>query len=372
MAELQEIKALTGLRGAAALYVVAFHYTDGLSLSNPGKTFLAHGYLAVDLFFVLSGFVMALSYSRMFRTGFTLSTYWKFLGRRIARVYPLYLAGTVLALVLVVIGWLPYLRLAPLGITFVANLFMIQTWGIGASFDSPGWSISTEWAAYLLFPLLLVPALYRKASYAWLSGAIALVILGVLCGIPANVAHKTSAETVLNLSDPRLALPLWRCLSEFLLGILSFRIASGKKQFLPASRGWLSTFLVLASLLVLTVPKADIFFVFLLPLLIAVLSDGQHLPQRHLSSEVAQLAGKLSYSIYLVHVLFTGTLGFVHHRVAELGLPHGQTYGAAVCIVLTLLCAWLAHKHVEVPARRWLRRVFEAGQPPRGPLLETN
>jgi peptidoglycan/LPS O-acetylase OafA/YrhL len=372
MSESSEIKALTGLRGVAALYVVAFHYLDGLSLSNPGTTFLAHGYLAVDLFFVLSGFVMALSYSRMFRTGFSLRTYWKFLGRRIARIYPLYLAGTVLALGLVVVGWLPYLRLAPLSITFVANLFMIQTWGIGASLDSPGWSISTEWAAYLLFPLLLIPALYRKAWYAWLSGAVALVILGVLCGIPVNVAHKTSAETVLNLSDPRLALPLWRCLSEFLLGILSFRIASGTNHLFHSSRGWLSSFLVLASLLVLTVPKADIFFVFLLPLLIAVLSDGQYLPQRVLSSGLAQMGGRLSYSIYLVHVLFTDTLGFIHHRIAELGLPHGQTYGAAMCIMLTFLCAWLAHKHVEVPARRWLRKVLETGQPTHRSLLETN
>jgi len=374
MAESNEIKPLTGLRGVAALYVVAFHYLDGLTFSSPGKTFLAHGYLAVDLFFVLSGFVMALSYARMFYTGFSLSTYWKFLGRRLARVYPLYLAATVVALFLVLLGWLPYVGPGSLGITFVANLFMIQTWGIGASLDAPGWSISTEWAAYLLFPLLLIPALYRRALYAWLSGAVALAILGVLCWIPASVAHKASADAVLNLSEPRLALPVWRCLSEFLLGLLAFRIASDTRGLFRASRGWISSFLVLAALAALTVPRADLFFVFLLPPLIAVLSEGDYLPQRILSSEIAQLGGKLSYSIYLVHVLFTDALGFIHHQVALLGLPHGQSYGAVVCIVLTLVCAWLAHRFIEVPARQWLRRVLEprkAGRTTREPVLET-
>lgn len=370
MAESNELKPLTGLRGVAALYVVAFHYLDGLPLTSPGKTFLAHGYLAVDLFFVLSGFVMALSYARMFSTGFSLSAYRKFLGRRLARVYPLYLAGTVLALFLILLGWLPYIHAGSLGVTFIANLFMVQTWGIGASLDSPGWSISTEWAAYLLFPLLLIPALSRRVSYAWLSGAIALAVLGVLCSIPVSVAHKTSADTVLNLSDARLALPLWRCLSEFLLGILAFRIASAKNLFLR-SRGWISTLLVLSALATLTVPRADLFFVFLLPPLIAVLSEGEHLPQRILSSEIAQIGGRLSYSIYLIHVLFTDALGFIHHQIYELGLPHGQTYGAAICIVLTFVCAWLAHRHVEVPARRWVRDFLETTRQAPEPVLET-
>jgi peptidoglycan/LPS O-acetylase OafA/YrhL len=364
MAQSNEIKPLTGLRGVAALYVVSFHYLEGLTLSNPGKTFLAHGYLAVDLFFVLSGFVMALSYARMFRNGFTLANYRKFLGRRLARVYPLYLAGTVLALLLILLGWLPYIRSGPLGITFIANLFMVQTWGISGSLDTPGWSISTEWAAYLLFPLLLIPALYRRASYAWLSGVIALAVLCVLCSIPVSAAHKDSADSVLNLSDPRFALPLWRCLSEFLLGLLAFRIASGATDLFRESRSWISILLVLAALVALTIPRSDLFFVFLLPPLIAVLSDGEHLPQRILSAEAAQFAGRLSYSIYLVHVLFTGALDFIHHQVSRLGLPHGQSYGAVVCIVLTLLCSWLAHKHVEVPARQWLRRVLETKQEP--------
>ena len=371
MAESNEIKPLTGLRGVAALYVVGFHYLDGLTLTSPGKTFLAHGYLAVDLFFVLSGFVMALSYARMFHTGFSLAAYRKFLGRRLARVYPLYLAGTVLALFLVLLGWLPYIHDRPLGITFLANLFMVQTWGVGASLDSPGWSISTEWAAYLLFPLLLVPALNRRIRYAWLSGAIALAVLAALCAIPVSVAHKSSADSVLNLSDFRLALPVWRCLSEFLLGILAFRVASGATGLFRASRGLISTFLVLAALAALAVPRSDLFFVFLLPPLIAVLSDGEHLPQRILSSEIAQVGGRLSYSIYLVHVLLIGAVGFIHHQIALLGLPHGQSCGAVVCMVFTVMCAWLAHRHVEVPARRWLRRVFETRQSKHEPVLET-
>jgi peptidoglycan/LPS O-acetylase OafA/YrhL len=62
MREHREIRSLTGLRGVAVAYVVVHHFFLGLTFTNPFTTFLAHGYLAVDLFFVLSGFVMTLNY----------------------------------------------------------------------------------------------------------------------------------------------------------------------------------------------------------------------------------------------------------------------------------------------------------------------
>ena len=104
MSERREIRSLTGLRGIAALYVVLFHYLDGLSYTTPRNVFLAHGYLAVDLFFVLSGFVMTLTYSGMFQAGSSFALFRIFLGRRIARVYPLYFVCTFCGALLVVLG----------------------------------------------------------------------------------------------------------------------------------------------------------------------------------------------------------------------------------------------------------------------------
>ena len=113
------------------------------------------GYLAVDLFFVLSGFVMALSYGPAFGERFSLRVFAAFLWRRVARLYPLY--GTILVARLVYTG-LRYGRFdlprpwiaAPLAHPWTAipaNVLLVQSWGLAPSSIGPAWSISTEWAA---------------------------------------------------------------------------------------------------------------------------------------------------------------------------------------------------------------------------------
>jgi len=137
---ISEINALTGLRGVAALCVVLYHWKDGaerLFMRGPRLTFEAHGYLSVDLFFVLSGFVMALNYDGMFARRITRVNYTKFLGKRFARIYPMYLFCLVL-IVAFNVGKAPATpRL------LVANLLMVQNWGHWSSLNAPSWSIST-------------------------------------------------------------------------------------------------------------------------------------------------------------------------------------------------------------------------------------
>lgn len=96
-----EIKALTGLRGVAAIYVVAYHMTGHWKQPPWLTTFIKHGYLSVDLFFILSGFVMALTYGGLFIDRFRWSDYRRFLLVRLARVYPLYLLMTLITLILI-------------------------------------------------------------------------------------------------------------------------------------------------------------------------------------------------------------------------------------------------------------------------------
>ena len=93
-----EIRSLTGLRGVTAMLVAAYHFYPVQSplLSRTVGRF----YLWVDLFFVLSGFVMALNYGRMFRDGFSGEAFGEFLLRRLARVYPLYIVVLVLQVAL--------------------------------------------------------------------------------------------------------------------------------------------------------------------------------------------------------------------------------------------------------------------------------
>jgi hypothetical protein len=104
--------------------------------------FISHGYIAVDLFFVLSGFVMALSYQHIFADNFSFASYRKFLGRRIARIYPIYFVTTIAALALIYFGldrtvswnvasgklW---------AVKFVINGLLIQAWGLTLFISKP-------------------------------------------------------------------------------------------------------------------------------------------------------------------------------------------------------------------------------------------
>lgn len=350
---------MTGLRGAAAVYVVLHHYFIGLSFTNPFNTFLAHGYLAVDLFFVLSGFVMTLNYSRMFHQGWSRTSMLTFLSRRIARVYPLYLVATTCALLLIIAGWLENPTSSSLKLNFAMNLAMVQAWGFGPSLDGPGWSISAEWAAYLLFPLLLSASFFRKPLWGWLSAATSVAVLVFLCILPATAAHNLRPLAILDLHASYRGIAVLRCVPEFTLGILAARLLGSRTADWLGSNRWVGLALCLGLLIMMAVPRADLAVVLLFPALILCLSSDDHLPSIILGSKPVHYLGMLSYSLYLVHDLVGGLMGWTHRYAHTHGLAHAQTYAAVVGIFLTFPIAACAYKVIELPGRRFLRRLIE-------------
>ena len=165
------LPALTGLRAVAAGWVVLFHYRDDLLALVPGlaplDTFMRAGYLGVDLFFPLSGFVLAYTYAD--RLG---SFSWRgsadFVRNRFARVWPVHVLTLNLDLaVAALVGTLGVgadgHRRTPRA--YVENVAMVHTWfNDRPSFNAPAWSISSEWFAYLLAPLLFVRAVRVRRS----------------------------------------------------------------------------------------------------------------------------------------------------------------------------------------------------------------
>jgi peptidoglycan/LPS O-acetylase OafA/YrhL len=359
---IREIRALTGLRGVAAIYVVFLHFFMGVSRSNRALIILGHGYLAVDLFFILSGFVLALNYSYMFASGWSLATYIKFLGRRIARIYPLYVAGTLVGFCLVVAGWLEFSHSGFLGVALFENIIMIQIWGVAQSFDPPGWSISAEWAAYLLFPLLLVPTMFGKPALAWISALICAAALTAFAFLPPALYGGEHYLGEIGNFQPWHALPMLRCIPEFVFGILACRIATTPFGLTLAASRWIGPALCVAILGLMAIPSTDVAVVFLFPLLVLSVASGTNVPGRLLASTPAEFAGRLSYSIYLVHYLLVGVMHWVHGLAHASGLAHAQTYAAAVGLVLTFPISYLAYRFIEVPGRTWLRVLFE-GRP---------
>lgn len=165
-----EIRALTGLRIVAAVWVVLFHFRPMLGDASPGfrdalAPVLDCGAQGVDLFFILSGFVLTWNYLDRMGRSWSVRANLHFLWLRLARVWPVYLVTLHLAAVWVIftlhVGHVPSPEAGQLtAISYVRQILLVQLWFQpyfdGSSWDGPAWSISAEWLAYLLFGLLIL------------------------------------------------------------------------------------------------------------------------------------------------------------------------------------------------------------------------
>src|ERR1700712_2579268 len=177
--------ALDGLRGVAALAVVLFHFME-MVIGSYSKLFIGHGWLAVDFFFCLSGFVIGYAYDdRVGAMGF-----WPFFKVRLIRLRPLVVLGAVLGLITLYVD--PF-RVGPLGYSagrvafmFLASIFLIPyptMQELGSclfSLNSPAWSLFWEYVANIVYAIFL----YRF-SRRWLTVATVLAAI-VLCMVGYN------------------------------------------------------------------------------------------------------------------------------------------------------------------------------------------
>ena len=339
-------RALTGLRGMAALLVVLHHLYLREHLQIPLINTLAmRGYLAVDLFFVLSGFVMALAYGSWFDGQWTVRAYALFMSRRVARLWPLHTA-----VVLAVVGITT--AAGQTGVFWpkmiVANLLMVQSWGWSQVIVSPSWSVSTEMLAYVLFPVLAAVTLHGRRRVAWAAALLAVVVLVACMRLaPATGAGRRGA---LDIYDNWSLLPAARCLAGFSLGLLTWRALRA-----PAVQRWAvrsGTALVAAVVLILAlasgVPDGAVYVA--LPVLIGSLYAGAGPLQRLLARRIPVILGTLSYAIYLVHVPVLEMTQRLVGTAPALLVP--------VFLVAVAGVAAAAHWAIEQPMQAVLRRAL--------------
>jgi peptidoglycan/LPS O-acetylase OafA/YrhL len=354
-----EIRAFTGVRGIAALYVVIYHFGLYYEFSGPVRTLLRHGYIAVDLFFILSGFVMALSYRELFAGGRHGRNMMVFLGKRVARIYPLYLvASAVAAGVVIWRGWetsSSEVRPAKLA----SNLFLVQSWGISGSYIGPAWSISAEWAAYLLFPLLCSVQLFRGRQATVVSVFLAFACLVLLAELPSDITHVVRAQGPLDLYDGTNYSAVLRCIPEFVLGIACFRAAQDPGVARYVAQPWIGSVLIVLIFALLAVGNSDIFLVPLLALLLLSVASGTNWLARLLGSPVFNWLGTISYSVYLFHTIVQAVATPPLTRTVEAsGVPDGQAIVDLALLMIVLVTASLTYQLIEKPGRRSLQRLF--------------
>lgn len=338
------LSALDGMRGVAALLVVVMHGQAML-----GTQLFERAYLMVDLFFLMSGFVLAAAYGARLEAGGAGG--W-FAGRRLVRLWPLAVVGLLL-------GAVTELALAahlnrPVNADFAAVLAagaLMLPWlagGLVVPFDGPLWSLQAEvWAntAWGFAARWLTPV--RLAAVCALSGA-ALVMSTALTGsfdggFANNDPSRHAGPFAFLIGFARIGF-------SFPLGVLLHRAwAAGR---LPVRRlpFWtIPAALVPVSLIPLGAPAAlDLAIVAVLfPMLLAVAVGGMQ------AGPLAGEAGRISYALYVLH----GPVLVLLRGLAPASLPSPLRAALfAAALALSLLLAHLAERWIDRPARRWAAR----------------
>lgn len=366
----KEIRSLTGIRGLAALMVVLYHYFQDSAGLGPAHAFIAHGYIAVDLFFVLSGFVMALTYGAAFSGKFSWPALAAFLGKRLGRVYPLYLVVTVVVAILAYVGVIAG-RSPRLGEMF-SNLLMVQAWGFADSIGGPTWSISTEFAAYLLFPGLVAAVLLGSSRRCWFAACLAVITLVALSQLDSATLNQVDDGGVVSRSGPLdifgtgTPFPVLRCFAGFVLGLAAFRL-QGEPTFRNVL-AWRHSGDVVALIVVVlwALQGSDVALVLTFALLVMALASGGSWTSAALGCRTAFWFGEVSYSIYLVHrplenVMRRPIVAMLNAHHA----PHAYTVAGFLPLALTIVVSACTFYGIEKPARDLSRQLLRRKTPTR-------
>jgi len=311
-----------------------------------------HGYMAVDFFFVLSGFIMCYTYLDDFR-GRGMAAYAPFLGKRFGRIFPLH-AFCVLAMLL--LGWISVALLGRnifhagtnLLIDVPANLLMLQGIGIGQNLNGPSWSVSVEFVAYVLFPLLIA-VVFRNRLLPWIAGFLAaagLVQVAMLDPRWSLIAIDPLSATI-------------RCLAGFTFGMIAYRLYAETRLGEWLGRDAVAVSLAAAAGLTLVL-KQDLVAAALFAPIVVAFAVNRGWPARLLGWRPLHFLGVISFSLYLVHEAFRPVALLLLQRVAP------QPVGVPVAFGLTLVCsllvipfAWATYAAVERPGRAYVRAAID-------------
>lgn len=352
------IPALTGVRAVAALWVVTHHLRLGagrfLELPDALDRIVRLGYLGVDLFGFLSGFVIAHHYAERLAHArhANLAPY---LWARAVRIAPLH--WLVLALLVAAVAFVPGFPARPAErALYVAHelplqVLLLHGWSFGNPFawNLPSWTVSSEWLCYLAFPWL-APWIARPRS-----GARAVLLAAACFGATGLAMHA------LGHPDWNAAMHggVVRIAGEFLAGCLLQRaFAAG---FAPAAPWGPIAALAATGAFVAVLAGQPTGAVAAFGALVLALARGEGALARLCSTRALVFLGDASYAIYLVHWLVLSLLAWA--LPATLATPRSPADGAAsiaLHLAAVLATATAVHLAFDTPVRRALRRRFRA------------
>ncbi|MBM6991833.1 MAG: acyltransferase [Prevotella sp.] len=369
---------LDGLRGVAALMVVAFHLFETYS-GGYLYQIINHGYLAVDFFFVLSGFVIGYAYDDRWDR---MST-WNFFKRRLVRLHPMVIFGSLVGLLLFYAGsseLFPKIGQTPWWMAILVFLWCctmiplgrsldIRGWEETNPLDGPVWSLQWEYLANILYALV-----FRHFNKLWLGICVALfAVLTVNITMSLNLFGVAGPEKMYcviggwSTAPDQLVIGSARLLYPFFAGLLISRI-----HRLITVRGgfwWCSLMIVV----LLAMPRIgdttagwqnglyETATILLLFPLVVIMGAGSRVTDKR-TAAVCNFFGEISYPIYITHYPFVYMqMAWVkNHPEASTGMHVMYNVGI---YLLVLFLAYAAYKLYDLPVRAWLRKMWFPATP---------
>lgn len=355
---------LDGLRGVAALMVVAFHVLETYSGGNRFNQIINHGYLAVDFFFLLSGFVVAYAYDDRWGK----MTQWDFYKRRLIRLQPMVIMGSIIGAAFFYLqscGEFPLIIATPVwkmllvmvvGFTLLPLLptMDIRGWQEMHPLDGPAWSLFFEYLANILYAVVV-----RKFSKTALTVLVALcaclLVHYLVTGPKGDVIGGWSVDPIqLNIGFTRMLYP-------FFAGVLLFRM--GRLIHIKSAFAICSLLIIIF----LSIPRiggaANIWMnglyesfviIVIFPLIVSIGAGGTITGK--FASKACRFLGAISYPLYITHypLIYIYIAWVMNNKV-----PMGPGLLAGLVLFITAVSiAYACLKLYDEPLRNWLKKRF--------------
>ena len=361
---------LDGLRGVAALLVIWYHIFEGFATSPIDQRF-NHGYLAVDFFFILSGFVVGYAYDDRWKTTMNVKNFFK---RRLIRLHPMVVLGAVLGTITFYIQGCEkwdgsHVAVSMLMLAMFLNLFLIpalpgsgsEVRGNGEMYplNGPSWSLFFEYIGNILYALFI-----RRLSTKQLTVLVVLAGAGLASFAVCNLSGYGHLGVGWTLADYNLLGGFLRLLFAFSIGLLMSRV------FKPVKiRGgfWICSFSIAV---LLSVPHIggmespwmngiydSVCIIVFFPILVYLGASGKTTDKG--SSMICKFLGDISYPLYIVHYPFM----YLFYAWLWSGekLAFSEVWPVALILFFgNILLAYLCLKLYDEPVRRWLTKKFLA------------
>ena len=359
---------LDGLRGVAALLVIWYHVFEGYAFAGGGSIVTAnHGYLAVDFFFMLSGFVISYAYDDRWEKTMSLKDFFK---RRLIRLHPMVIMGAVIGLIFYYLqGGVKWDGTeVPVSLVMLSFLLAILFVPVipGASCDirgngemfplnGPSWSLFFEYIGNILYALF-IRRFSNKVLTVW------TVLLGLGLGYFAlfDVAGYGFIGVGWTLDTPNFIGGLLRMLFPFSLGML---LARNFKPVKIKGAFWICTIILVALFHVPNITaKGAISYngvfeiltiTLIFPILIGLGASGK--TTDNLTAGVSKFLGNISFPVYIVHypLMYLFYSWLIENKL----YTYGETWQIALIVMAgSVVIAWLCLKFYDEPVRKWLTK----------------